>query len=99
VFWLVGGVFFIYQIIRVKQIRSLYHRQMATFFSVLLGIAILSFYFESSTISGLWLLSLWPFCIYLGDFISRMKKKLWFQISFWLFVLIPISIYIMRITL
>lgn len=97
VFWLISSLVCIYQIIRVKQVRSLYHRRMATFFLVFLGVAFLSFGFESSTLSGLWFLSLWPFCIYLGDFISRLKKRLWLQIFFWSYLTICLSLYGFRI--
>lgn len=95
-FWVFSVFVVLFQIYSVKRIRSLYHRQMASFFLGFIFLALVSSVFQSSSLSGLWLMSLWPFCIYLGDFISRIKKNLWLQIGFWFFVLIPITIYIMR---
>lgn len=97
VFWLISSLVCVYQIFTVKRIRSLYHRNMANFFLIFLVLATLSVGFKSSTISGLWLMSIWPLCIYLGDFISRIKKRLWLQIAFWSFVTVPISIYILTL--
>jgi len=94
IFWLISSLICLYQIFSVKRIRSLYHRNMASFFLIFLILALLSMGFESSTLSGLWLMSIWPLCIYLGDFISRIKKQLWLQIGFWFFVIGSISIYI-----
>ncbi len=97
VFWATAVLVFFYQIYSVKQVRSLYHRQMASVFLTFLFLAIATMLFEGSTISGLWLLSLWPFCIYLGDFVSRIKRKLWLQIAFWLFVVISLVFYSIRL--
>lgn len=97
IFWLISCLTCIYQIFSVKRIRSLYHRNMASFFLIFLILALLSMGFKSSTLSGLWVMSIWPFCIYLGDFISRIKKRLWLQIGFWFFVLGPISIYFLTL--
>lgn len=97
IFWLISSLICIYQIFSVKRIRSLYHRNMASFFLIFLVLAALSVGFKSSTISGLWVMSIWPLCIYLGDFISRIKKRLWLQIAFWSFVIVPISIYILSL--
>jgi len=92
-FWLISSTICSYQIFRVRQIRSLYHRKMASFFLVFLALAFLSMGFKSSTLSGLWILSLWPLCIYLGDFISRLKKRLWLQVYLWGFIICALGIY------
>lgn len=97
VFYLISSLIFLYQIYSVKQVRSLYHRQMAGFFLAFFLLVLSTLIFEDVSISDLWLMSLWPFCIYLGDFISRIKKNLWLQISFWGFVLLSFGIYILRI--
>jgi hypothetical protein len=96
-FWVVAALVFLYQIYSVKQVRSLYHRQMASVFLAFLFLAFASIFFEGSTVFSLWLMSLWPFCIYLGDFISRIKRNLWLQIAFWLFVVIPLAFYLARL--
>jgi hypothetical protein len=97
VFYLISSFVFLYQIYSVKQIRSLYHRQMATFFLAFFGLALMTLIFEDSSVSDLWLMSLWPFCIYLGDFVSRIKKNLWLQVAFWGFTLISISLYFLSV--
>lgn len=96
--WLVSCLVCVYQIFKVKRIRSLYHRNMATFFLIFLILSILSVGFESSTLSGLWLMSIWPLCIYIGDFISRIKKRLWLQVWLWGFIICSMAIYGYRIT-
>ncbi len=97
IFWMIAVLIFFYQIYSVKQVRSLYHRQMASVFLAFLFLALITMLFEGSTLSGLWLLSLWPFCIYLGDFVSRIKRNLWLQLVFWGFVLIPLIMYFSRL--
>jgi hypothetical protein len=97
-FWLFSGIVCIYQIFSVRQVRSLYHRKMASFFLVFLVIAFLSMGFKSSTLSGLWMLSLWPLCIYLGDFLSRLRKRLWLQVYLWSFIICSLSIYTYKMT-
>lgn len=96
-FWIILSLVCVYQIYSVKQIRSLYHRQMASFFLVFLILSLVSFSFKSSTLSGLWLMSIWPLSIYIGDFILRLKKRLWINIWFFGFTLISILIYIYRL--
>jgi hypothetical protein len=70
---------------------------MASFFLTFLGVAFLSSLFTDSTLSGLWLMSLWPLCIYLGDFISRLRKRLWLQVWFFGFITVCTGIYLSEI--
>jgi len=93
VFWMACTLIFLYQIYSVKLVRSLYHRQMASVFLAFLILAFISMFFNDSTISGLWFMSLWPFCIYLGDFVSRIKKNLWLQVVFWGFTIASLALY------
>lgn len=96
-FWLISSLVCVYQIFSVKQVRSLYHRNLATFFLVFLGLALLSLILSDSTLSGLWLMSLWPLCIYLGDFISRIKKRLWLQVWFFGFIAACSAVYFLKL--
>lgn len=97
VFYIISSLIFLYQIYSVKQVRSLYHRQMASLFLAFFLLALSTLIFEDASISNLWLMSLWPFCIYLGDFISRIKKNLWLKIVFWGFVVLSLGIYTLRV--
>jgi hypothetical protein len=96
-FWIVSCLVCIYQIYSVKRIRSLYHKKMATFFLIFLLLSVLSIGFKSSTLSGLWLMSIWPLCIYLGDFISRIKKRMWLYVWFLGFILTGTFLYVFRL--
>jgi hypothetical protein len=96
-FWIVAALVCFYQIYSVKRIRSLYHRKIANFFLTFLILSVLSFSFKSSTQSGFWLMSIWSLCIYVGDFISRLKKKLWLHIWFSGFIFLCGFLYIYRL--
>lgn len=88
--WLVPATLCIYQIIQVKRKRALYHKEIATFFLVFLVLSFIIYMLSGKSITELWVLSLWPLSIYLGDYLSRILSKLKLELLFWTFVIFSI---------
>ena len=82
-FWVILSILCVYQIIKVKQKRSLYHKDMASFFLVFLGLSPIVYWLTNTSLSGLWLLSIWPLSIYIADFLNRLKIRFWLEVVFW----------------
>ena len=89
--WMTLSLLCVYQIIQVRRKRALYHKEVATFFLFFLSISFLVFMFTEISIGELWMLSLWPLSIYLGDFLSRIVSKLKLELFFWAFMVLSIS--------
>ena len=88
IIWLLSTLLCIYQILRIKKKRSLYHKQISSFFLYFLFLLFISFWLINITSAGLFILSLWPLSIYLGDFLSRLKSRLWSEFVLWGFLII-----------
>ena len=89
--WLPSELICIYEIIRVKQKKALYFKEMATFFLSFLGFSLIAFGLTNTTLSELWALSLWPLSIYIADFFSNLKSRLWREVMFWSFVVLAFA--------
>jgi hypothetical protein len=90
VVWFLSILLFAYQAIKVLQKRALYHQKLATCFLYLALLAFLSSWFSVSNLAGLWMISIMPVSIYLGDFIFRLRKKLLSEILLWLFIIFSV---------
>ncbi len=88
--WCLAVLISVIQIINVKQKRALFHNEMATFFLTFIGLSIIAYGLTNASSAELWLLSLWPVSIYLGDYLSNIKSHLWREVFFWSFVSISI---------
>lgn len=90
VVWVLSTLIFVYQAFSVIQKRALYHQKMATSFLYLAILGFLSSWFSISKLEGLWMISIIPISIYLGDFIFRLQKKLLKEICLWIFIIASI---------
>lgn len=89
--WLVIAFLSVYQIILIKRKRSLYKKEMASFFLSFIVLAFIIFAISKASVSELWLLSLWPLSIYLGFFLSKVTHKLKLELLFWAFVILSLA--------
>ena len=88
--WVLSTLIFVYQAFKVLQKRALYHQKMATCFLYLALLAFLSSWFSISSLEALWMMSIIPISIYLGDYVSRLKKKRLSEIMLWIFVMLTL---------
>jgi len=80
VLWGLVFLLFVYQFIKVKEKRAIFHRNNAKFFTFFLLTGVVSQLLTSPSIEKLWVLSIWPFSIYIADFVWRIRKRLWVEI-------------------
>jgi hypothetical protein len=88
VFWGIVFLFFIFQFVKVIQKRAIFHKNNAKYFLNFLLLALASQILTIPRIETLWVLSIWPFSIYIADFIWQIKSKFWKEISLWLSLMI-----------
>ncbi len=81
IFWGLAFVLFIYQVIKVKEKRAIFHRNNASFFSLFAVIAVGTQVLTIPSLEKLWVLSIWPFAIYIADFVWQIRKRLWAEIA------------------
>ena len=81
VFWGIVFLLFIYQFLKVKEKRAIFHRNNARYFIFFVVIAVLSQVLTTPSLEKLWVLSIWPFAIYIADFVWRIQKRIWAEIS------------------
>ena len=89
--WGISMLLSVYEILKVKQKRALFYKEMASFFLSFLGLSLIAFGFTNATASELWVLSLWPLSIYIAEFFTKIKSLLWSEIMFWSFVGLAIA--------
>lgn len=82
--WGIVFLLFIYQFIKVKEKRAIFHRNNAKYFIFFLLIGTVSQLLTTPSLEKLWVLSIWPFAIYIADFVWRIRKKLWAEVSVWI---------------
>ena len=90
VIWILVMLLSIYQIFKVKQLRALYHKQMASFFLSMVLISVVSVWLSESDLLNLWWLSSWPLGIYIAKFLSRLQAKKKREVMFWGFISLTI---------
>ena len=79
--WGLVFILFVYQFVKVKEKRAIFHRNNARYFIFFLLIGIVSQVLTSPSIEKLWILSIWPFSIYIADFVWRIRKRMWADLS------------------
>ncbi len=99
VFWLLVFILFVYQIINVNQKRAIFHKNNAKYFFLFIIIGIVTQLLTTPTIENLWVLSTWPFAIYIADFIWRIRSKFWAELVTWIIFLIILSLIIWNLQL
>jgi len=83
VFWAFVVLIFIYQFIKVKEKRAIFHRNNAKFFIFFMVIGLVSQILTTPSLEKIWVLSIWPFAIYIADFVWRIRKRLWMGVFIW----------------
>ena len=81
IFWVLILLVFVYQFVKVREKRAIFHRNNARYFICFLLIAIASLVLTVPSVEILWVLSIWPFAIYIADFVWRIRKKLWTELA------------------
>lgn len=99
VFWILAFILFVYQIIKVNQKRAIFHKNNSKLFFVFTTIGVITLFFTTSTVEHLWVLSIWPFAIYIADFIWTIESKFWKETSAWLSFAVILSLIIWNLEL
>ncbi len=90
VVWCLSVLIFVFQAFNVLQKRALYHQKLSTCFLYLALLGFISSWFSVSSFGGLWLISIMPICVYLGDFIFRFYKKKLKEVMLWIFIIFAV---------
>ncbi|RRO24364.1 hypothetical protein [Flavobacteriaceae bacterium 14752] len=88
--WCLSVLIFVFQAFNVLQKRALYHQKLTTCFLYLALLGFISSWFSISSFGGLWLISIMPICVYLGDFIFRFRKKKLKEVLLWVFIVFAV---------